>query len=105
TEMQEYPTQGRHGQGVINVRLPKEAEEVVAAIVGPADMELLVTTTRGQVKKMRLDAAPIGSRPLKPRPVLRTGPRNRVARVLPLSGIPGQVEVASNGEQLKLDLA
>ena len=29
TKMSEYPTQGRHGQGVVNVRLPKDASEVV----------------------------------------------------------------------------
>ena len=31
TAMSEYPVQGRYGQGVINVRLPKDASEVVAA--------------------------------------------------------------------------
>ena len=78
TPMNEYPTQGRYGQGVINVRLPKEAAEVVAMVVGLEETELIITTTAGAVKRLRLSKTATGSRPIRPRPVLRVGKQSRV---------------------------
>jgi DNA gyrase subunit A len=78
TPMNEYPTQGRYGQGVINVRLPKEAAEVVAMVVGLEETELIITTTAGAVKRLRLSKTTTGSRPIRPRPVLRVGKQSRV---------------------------
>ena len=82
TPMNAYPTQGRYGQGVINVRLPKESTEVVAVAIGGAKTTLYVNTATGSAKRMLLGKAVEGNRPIKPRPVLRLGERNRVTGVV-----------------------
>ena len=86
TELKLYPRQGRYGQGVINVRLPKGAVEVVAAVVGDIEDHLFVTTAIGSVKKLRLGKTVVGSRPIKPRQVVQIGHRNRVTGAI----IPGK---------------
>jgi DNA gyrase subunit A len=76
--MAAYPIQGRHGQGVINMNLPREASEVVASVVGPLDAALFIITAAGSAKRMILDQTKTGNRPIKPRPIMRLGARNRV---------------------------
>ncbi|MCB8922192.1 MAG: DNA gyrase subunit A, partial [Ardenticatenaceae bacterium] len=78
TAMSEYPTQGRYGQGVINVRLPKDANEVVAVLIGDLETLIVVTTAIGSTKKLRLKETTTGSRSIKPRPILKMGERNRI---------------------------
>ncbi len=78
TPMDQYPTQGRYGQGVINMRLPKEAAEVVAAVVGPLEANLIITTAVGTTKTMRLGQADVGTRAIKPKALWQMGDRNRV---------------------------
>jgi DNA gyrase/topoisomerase IV subunit A len=78
TLMSEYPTQGRYGQGVINMRLPKEASEVVAVVVGSEKTELFITITTGSTKKVRLDKTVLGSRSVKPRSLLSMTKNARV---------------------------
>ena len=82
TPMSAYPTQGRYGQGVINVRLPKESTEVVAVAIGDSKTTLYVNTATGSAKRMLLGKAVGGNRPIKPRSVLRLGQRNRVTGVV-----------------------
>lgn len=76
--MREYPTQGRYGQGVINLRLAQGAGEVAAAVVGDPDTMIVITTAIGSTLKLRIKEAPLGGRSIKPRPVLKMGERNRV---------------------------
>jgi DNA gyrase subunit A len=78
TPMSAYPVQGRYGQGVINVRLPESASEVAASVVGNAEDSLYVITAAGSARKMKVGAAAIGNRPIKPREIVRLGQRNRV---------------------------
>jgi DNA gyrase subunit A len=78
TPMSAYPTQGRHGQGVINVRLPKDASEVVSAVVGSSKSTVYVITAAGSARRMQIERAATGNRPIKPKPVVRLGQRNRV---------------------------
>jgi DNA gyrase subunit A len=82
TPMSEYPVQGRYGQGVINVRLPKEASEVVAAAIGDEKMEIYITTLKGAVKRVTLDKKIIGSRSVKPREVVKFVNNDRAAGAL-----------------------
>lgn len=82
TPLSAYPIQGRYGQGVINVRLPRESAEVVAAVVGLANEDLYVTTAIGSARRMKLGKAVTGNRPIKPRPIVRLGDRNRVTGVV-----------------------
>jgi DNA gyrase subunit A len=82
TPMSEYPVQGRYGQGVINVRLPKEASEVVAAAIGDEKMEIYITTLKGAAKRVTLDKKIIGSRSVKPREVVKFVNNDRAAGAL-----------------------
>jgi DNA gyrase subunit A len=82
TPMSAYPTQGRYGQGVINVRLPKGSSEVVAVAIGSPKSVLYVNTAAGSSKRMLLGKAVSGNRPIRPRPVLRLGHRTRVTGVV-----------------------
>ncbi|MCP5100999.1 MAG: DNA gyrase subunit A, partial [Chloroflexi bacterium] len=78
TPMDEYPTKGRYGQGVINMRLPKDASEVVSVVIASKHTELLVKTATGSTKKVRIDKTTLGSRVIKPRSVVNVGLRNRI---------------------------
>ncbi len=100
TPIDQYPLQGRYGQGVINLRLPAGAEEVAAAIVGPENMEIAICTTRREIFRSRIDQTIVGSRSIKARPLLKLGQRARVARVLALNAWKSPEELA--GKQLTL---
>ncbi len=65
TAVTEYPTQGRGGQGVITIRLPKDAQGLAAATVGRPDDNIVVVTNRGKAKYMRVGLAPQGGRNTK----------------------------------------
>jgi DNA gyrase subunit A len=106
TPMSEYPTQGRHGQGVRNMSLPKDAAEVVAALIGLENTQILITTAVGSTKKLKLDESYIGSRAIKPRSVMSVGPRNQITGALRMMSRPeiGEqlVETAVVPQQLSL---
>jgi len=55
--MDQYPSQGRAGSGVITMRLPADSGEVVAATVGKLDDTVLVLTSKNKAKYMRLGLA------------------------------------------------
>ena len=82
TALDEFPTQGRHGQGVRNVNLPKEAEEVAAAVIGQESDELIINMSTGAARKRRLNEAKIGSRAIKPKALVPVGARTRVTGVV-----------------------
>lgn len=65
TAVTEYPTQGRGGQGVITIKLPKDAQGLAAATVGRPDDNIVVVTNRGKAKYMRVGLAPQGGRNTK----------------------------------------
>ena len=95
TAMEAYPTKGRYGQGVINVRLPKGASEVVAAVIVPDKAEVLVLTALGSTKRVPLAKTAVGSRAIKPREVFKVGMNNRITGALTTMERP---EVEENGE-------
>ncbi len=82
TALAEYPVQGRYGQGVINLRLPKGAAEVVTGLVGTEKTQIIIKTASGATKKLRLSETLVGGRAAKPRAVLTLGARNRVTGAL-----------------------
>lgn len=55
--MEEYPSQGRAGSGVITMRLPSDSRELVAATIGKLDETVLVLTSKNKAKYMRLGLA------------------------------------------------
>jgi hypothetical protein len=81
---------------VINVRLPKGASEVAAVVVGPEKTRLIVTTALGSTKQMALGKAAVGSRSIKPRPLIKIGERNRILGAIRLAP---RLEVAEEGEE------
>jgi DNA gyrase subunit A len=91
TPLDEYPTQGRYGQGVINMRLPDEAAEVVSAIIGKPDTQIVVTTSSGSTKKLKLKETYVGGRAVKPRSLLSVGARNRVTGAVSVAARPEPV--------------
>ena len=75
-----------------NLKLPKDAAEVVAAVIGQEDTQLLITTGIGSTKKLKLKESAVGSRASKPRPVMTIGPRNRITGALRMMSRPELVE-------------
>ncbi len=101
--LSQYPTQGRYGQGVINMRLPDNATEVVATLIGEEDTELIVLTSIGSAYQMKVNAAAIGNRPIKPQPVITIGDRSRITGAARLRWRPAVVqEPPMPAEQLSL---
>ncbi len=96
TEMGAYPVQGRYGQGVVNVRLPKGAAEVVSAVICQEKATIFVTTALGSTKKIKLSETKIGSRSVKPRPAFSLGARNRIIGVAQVAARPS---FDDNGEE------
>lgn len=83
TSLDEYPVQGRYGQGVINVRLPKGSAEVVAAVIGNEKDTIYITTVQGAVRRKSLGKTAVGSRAIKPRDMTRIAKSDRPAGVVP----------------------
>jgi DNA gyrase subunit A len=92
TAMEEYPVKGRYGQGVVNMRLPKEASEVAAVVIGPEKAQLLITTAIGSTKKQILGKTKMGSRSIKPASLWTMGPRNRITGTVKLTTRPELTE-------------
>jgi len=86
TPVDDYPLQNRYGQGVINMRLPKGASEVVAAALLTKGANLIVTTSGGVTKKLGLSDMTIGARSVRPQPALTLAAKSRVTgAVLPVA--------------------
>ncbi|HEX2619960.1 MAG TPA: DNA gyrase subunit A, partial [Phototrophicaceae bacterium] len=52
--MEEYPTQGRAGGGVITMRLPKTSREIVAAVAGPPDEKIILLSKKGKPRQVKI---------------------------------------------------
>jgi hypothetical protein len=74
------------------MNLPKEATEVVAAVIGAEDTQILITTGIGSTKKLKLKETYIGSRSVKPRSVMTIGQRNRITGALRMVSRPDAVD-------------
>lgn len=90
TPIEEYPLQNRYGQGVINLRLPKGASEVVAMSLLLKGMTCIITTSGGVTKKIGLSDTPIGSRSARPQSVMTLAAKSRVTGVVSpvVNGMP-----------------
>ena len=86
TPLDQYPTQGRYGQGVINVRLPKEAAEVVTVVMGNLETKLVVKTAVGSTKTFALSMTDVGARAIKPKKLWEVGPPNRITGAVKMVG-------------------
>jgi DNA gyrase subunit A len=92
--LDQYPQQKRYGQGVVNVKLPPDAEEVVAVLVGTAETALYVTTSTGAARSIMLGDAVQGSRPIKPRLLKgqELGERTRITGAVKMVDRPESAE-------------
>lgn len=61
TPLSEYPTQGRAGSGVIAMKLPGEAG-LAAAVTGTPTDEVIILTSKGRPKQVKLSHAPLAKR-------------------------------------------
>ncbi len=59
---EEYPSQGRAGQGVINMRLPASSKYVAAATIGRQDDNVIALSSKGKPLYMRVGRAPLVDR-------------------------------------------
>jgi DNA gyrase subunit A len=98
TAMSEYPTQGRYGQGVINVRLPKESAEVVAAVIGDEKQALYITTAKGAVKQQIMGKSAVGGRAIKPRSMTKIAESDRPAGVVAPEERPKKADTSASND-------
>lgn len=84
TPVGEYPIQGRGGQGVITMKLPKDAGGLAAATVGRPDENIVLVTNKGKAKYMRVGLAPQAGRNTKGDYVISLRAKETVARVVKL---------------------
>ncbi len=86
TPIDDYPLQNRYGQGVINLRLPKGANEVVATTLLTKGATLIITTSGGVTKRIGLSDTVLGARSVRPQAALTLAAKSRVTGVvLPLA--------------------
>ena len=101
TPIDDYPLQNRYGQGVINLRLPKEASEVVATTLMLKGMTCIITTSGGVTKKIGLSDTTIGSRSVRPQSVMTLAAKSRVTGVVvpAMNGVSTKKVITSEPEK------
>jgi DNA gyrase subunit A len=65
TPIEEYPVQGRGGQGVIAIKMPKDAGGLTAAALILPDDQLVLVTDSGRPKPVRISSTPQAGRSAK----------------------------------------
>jgi len=82
TKVEEYPTQGRYGQGVIAMKFKSKQKWLAAAALGTANENLVVVTSKGKPKYMRFSLAPTADRYDQGQAVIALGSNETVEYVL-----------------------
>jgi DNA gyrase subunit A len=62
TPLSEYPTQGRAGSGVVNMKVLPEGTKVTAAAIGAMNDQIVLLTNNQRAKTIKIIAAPNGRR-------------------------------------------
>jgi DNA gyrase subunit A len=89
--IEEYPVQGRYGQGVITIKMGDPNAEVAAAAIGSANDTLTVVTSRAKPKYMSFGLAPQGRRNMTGESVIALGESESVSYV-----VTAQMRISSN---------
>lgn len=89
--LEDYPLQGRYGQGVITIKFSDKQSILAAAAVGTMDDNLVVVTSKGKPKYMRFGLAPRAGRNTKGESVVALGPNEVVEYVV----VPGRYSLAA----------
>ncbi|MEN8098110.1 MAG: DNA gyrase subunit A, partial [Chloroflexota bacterium] len=82
TPLNEYPVQGRYGQGVRAMSLPSSARALAGCAVGTANDKVTVLTTKGITKTVRLQIAPKTARSRSGSRVIALSGKDKVAGVV-----------------------
>lgn len=82
TVIEEYPIQGRNGQGVQNFKLGKGASEVVAIAVVNEKQEIIFKTATESARRIKIKDTVVGRRSITPREVISVRGTNRVTGVV-----------------------
>ena len=90
TALDEYPLQKRYGQGVITQSLTRTARMLAGAVLGRLDSKVMVITTRGISKMMRLKSAPQTARTRQGERVMDLAVRDQVAGAVALVPRPAE---------------
>lgn len=102
--VEDYPTQGRAGGGVISMRLPRSSSELAAATIGRQDDNIVVLTDRKKPLYMRIGRAPLLKRGRTGgEPVLTLRENERAAAVVPYQArveLPPADSAEANGSAL-----
>lgn len=81
SSMNEYPTQGRAGSGVVTMKLTADSRGLAAAAVGKPDDTVILLTSKHRPKYMRLSLAPKARRAAKGDYIISMGNREQVTAV------------------------
>jgi DNA gyrase subunit A len=80
--VEDYPVQGRYGQGVITIKFSDKQSVLAAAACGRMDDNLIVVTNKKKPKYMRFSLAPRGGRNTKGESIIALGSGEYVTRVV-----------------------
>jgi DNA gyrase subunit A len=98
TPLNEYPTQGRAGGGVITMKLPPDSGGLAAATTTERlDDTVIVLTTKQRAKSMKFSAAPLVKRPNKGDYVISMGAKEQVKELVTYGRQMQLPAAASNG--------
>ncbi len=82
TPLDDYPTQGRYGQGVITFKFADKESRVAAATIGTKKDKLIVVTSKGKPKYMQFGYAPQSGRNTQGKSVVALGSNEVVVRAV-----------------------
>jgi DNA gyrase subunit A len=80
--IEDYPLQGRYGQGVITIKFTDKQSVLAAAATGRMDDTLVVVTSKGKPKYMRFSLAPKAGRNTKGDSIIALGENEFVTYVV-----------------------
>jgi DNA gyrase subunit A len=80
--VEDFPVQGRYGQGVIAVKFHNKQAQLAAAAMGKQDDTLIVVTSKGKPKYMRFSLAPRVRRNAQGKSVVALGSNEVVSSVV-----------------------
>jgi DNA gyrase subunit A len=82
SSLDEFPLQGRYGQGVIAAKITDKTAQLVAAVLGAVDETVIIVTNKRKPKQMRIGAAPQAARNTPGVSVIALGPNEKVVRAV-----------------------
>jgi len=85
----EYPTQGRYGAGVVTASLSTKTGKLAAGVVASASDRLLMVSSRGNSKAVYVRSLPKARRATQGKELIAIRGRDRLINILVLSPVEG----------------